>query len=132
MALTTVQIDDTRNFVGLKIGGSFRIRQRHAVAIALGLRVVVMLMVTEMPRHNLLLMPAVGRDCRPAELERQKKEKEEGKAPAHVQEFSGCGVGTGLNPADSVCSHRQRQNSKCACISTLTRATCFCGVRPRV
>ncbi len=112
MTLTTVQIDGARHFVGLKIGGGFRIRERHAIAITLGLRVMVVLMMTEVPRHNFPLMPAVGRDCRPAELERQKQEKEEGKAPAHVQEFSGCGVGPRFNPADSVSTFRQVQRSE--------------------
>lgn len=91
MALTTVQIDGAWCFVGLKFSGGFRIRKRLAIAIAIALsrRVMVVLMMTEVPGHNSTLMPAVRRHCRPAELERQQNKKEDGKEAGHCNKSNG-------------------------------------------
>ena len=63
---------------------------------------VCMVLVTEVLDAGLGLMPAVRRHGRPAELERQKGEQDDGKNSAHRQESSGyrvfCAGGKATGP----------------------------------
>ena len=54
-----------------------------------GVCMVLVVVVTEVLDAGLGLMPAVRRHGRPAELERQKGEQDDGKNSAHRQESSG-------------------------------------------
>lgn len=57
-----------------------------------GVGVVLMFMVTKVFYLGLGLVPAVRRHGRPAELQRQQGEQEDGEEPAHGRESSGCRV----------------------------------------
>ena len=133
MALTTVQIDGAWRFVGLKFSGGFRIRKRLAIAIAIALsrRVMVVLMMTEVPGHNFTLMPAVRCHCRPAELERQQNKKEDGKEAGHCNKSNGHRVFLGPTQLTrSLPSGRSKAMGPPA-TPTPAGATCLCRTRSR-
>lgn len=56
---------------------------RNRLGVADGVRVVLVLVVTEVRCAGLLLVPAIRRHGRPAELERQKGEQDYGENSTH-------------------------------------------------
>jgi hypothetical protein len=64
-----------------------------------GIGVLRMRVMTEMPSAGRRFMPAVRRHGRPAELERQQGEQDDGEEAAHRQESSGCRVCTAIDQA---------------------------------
>lgn len=91
MTVTAVQVHGAGSLVARGIRG--RIQRGKRIGVAAGVRVVLVLVVTEVRRTGLLLMPAVRGHGRPAELERQQCKQDDGKETAHGQESSGYRVG---------------------------------------
>lgn len=89
--MTAVQVHGTGCLVAPGIRGRIQIGNRLGVAD--GVRMVLVLVVTEVRCAGLLLVPAVRRHGRPAELERQKGEQDDGEDSTHGQESSGYRVG---------------------------------------
>jgi hypothetical protein len=65
-----------------------RTQVRNWLGVADDVRVVLVLVVTEVRCAGLLLVPAIRRHGRPAELERQKGEQDDGEEATHGQESS--------------------------------------------
>lgn len=89
--MTAVQVHGAGCLVARGICSRTQVRNRLGVAD--GVRVVLVLVVTEVRRAGLLLVPAVRRHGCPAELERQKGEQDDGENSTHRQESSGYRVG---------------------------------------
>ncbi len=64
-----------------------------------GVSMVLVVVVTEMLGPGLGLVPAIRRHGRPAELERQEGEQDDGEDSTHGQESSGYRVGLGATMA---------------------------------
>ena len=102
--MTAVQVHGAERFAvtGIRVhigdGGWIGV-QPGSVA---GVCMVLVVVVTEVLDTGLGLMPAVRRHGRPAELERQKGEQDDGKNSAHRQESSGyrvfCAGGKATGP----------------------------------
>ena len=82
--MTAVQIHGARRFAvdGICVRIRFRV-QRGTVASITSIAMVLVIVVTEVFRPGLRLVPTVRRHRRPAELERQKDEQDDGKDAAH-------------------------------------------------
>lgn len=85
--MTAVQVHGAGCLVALGIRGRIQIGNR--LGVAAGVRVVLVLVVTEVRCAGLLLVPAVRRHGRPAELERKQGKQDDGEDSAHGQESSG-------------------------------------------
>ena len=70
--------------------------------MGVGVGVVLVVVVTQVPRSSLGLVSAIGRHGRPAELERQQREQDDGEEATHGQESSGYRVCLGTTQADQV------------------------------
>lgn len=89
--MTAVQIQGAGRFAVTGIQGRLRANiwtcvQPDTVA---GVSVMLVVVVTEMRHRGLCLMPAVRRHRRPAELERQEGEQDDGEDAMHGRESSG-------------------------------------------
>ncbi len=89
--MAAVQVHGTGCLVARGICSRTQVRNRLRTADGVG--VVLVLVVTEVRCAGLLLVPTVRRHGRPAELERQKGEQDDGENSTHGQESSGYRVG---------------------------------------
>lgn len=93
MAVTAVQVHGAGSFAVTGICGRvrIRIRARARPGTVAGVRASVMLVVVvaKVVCPDLGLVPAVRRDGRPAELERQEGEQDDSEEATHGRESSG-------------------------------------------
>jgi hypothetical protein len=101
MAVSAVQIHGARRLVALNIRGRIRNRPRidnpigNRFGTTAGSSVVLVVVVTQVPGGGLGLVSAIRGHRRPAELERQQSEQDDGEKAAHGRESSGYRVGPG-------------------------------------
>ena len=91
--MTAVQVHGTGCLVARGVYGRIHISNR--LGISAGGSVVLVLVMTEVRCAGLLLVPAIRRYRRPAELERQEGKQDDGKDSTHRQESSGYRLGLG-------------------------------------
>ena len=87
MTVTAVQVHGAGCLVAAGVGFDLGICRDSGMGVGAGL--VLVLVVTQVPRSSVGLVSAVGCHGRPAELERQQHEQDDGEEATHGQESSG-------------------------------------------